>query len=364
LEQCVNCRVPHSVSSLLFDHKAVFLCFRRENPYKKQIINYTILKDADLDEIALITAIECYINHLLPSENYSDIDIQNFKMHLGLIIQYYKELVGIRLMEAENGIDQTARDRVGVIKNSIQMSLDILLSLDTLQTLELNCDHDAFLEVLIMSVENSSLAHQHDFFKIKNAKHQSLEKRIKLLKQNFNDNTAEILRTERDLNKVADNDMREEVLKMARFELLNNEKITPYFLSLAKKPHDSSCLVDICNDDSTPFETSTERDSYIEEYYASTYKRVDVVLHNNAINDFLGDIVNNPVVVLSKLNVEERETLERGITIQEFDKAIEKAKLNTSPGIDSISNRFIKNFGTYSEYLYITALSAASIKVL
>jgi hypothetical protein len=93
-----------------------------------------------------------------------------------------------------------------------------------------------------MSVKNSSLAHQHDFFKIKNAKRKNLEKKIKSLKQNFNDNTAEILRTECDLNKVADDDMREEVLKMARFELLNNEKITPYFLSLAKKPHDSSCL--------------------------------------------------------------------------------------------------------------------------
>jgi hypothetical protein len=74
-----------------------------------------------------------------------------------------------------------------------------------------------------MSVKNSSLSHQHDFFKIKNAKRQCLEKRIKFLKQNFNDNSAEILRTERDLNKVADDDMREEVLNMARFELLNNE---------------------------------------------------------------------------------------------------------------------------------------------
>jgi hypothetical protein len=73
-------------------------------------------------------------------------------------------------MEAENRIDQTVRERVGVIKNSIQMSLDILPSLETLQTLDLNCDHDAFLEVLIMSVKNSSLAHQHDFFKMQNDK--------------------------------------------------------------------------------------------------------------------------------------------------------------------------------------------------
>ncbi len=175
LEQCVNCRIPHSVSSLLFDHKSVLLCFRRVNPYKKQIINDTILKDAELDEIVMITAVECYINHLLPSENFSDIDIQNFKLHVGLIFQYHKELVGIRLMEAENGIDQVLRDRAGAIKNSIQTSLDILPNLDTLQAQELNCEHDTFLEVLIMSVKNSSLSHQHDFLKIKNAKRQSLE---------------------------------------------------------------------------------------------------------------------------------------------------------------------------------------------
>jgi hypothetical protein len=32
------------------------------------------------------------------------------------------------------------------------------------------------------------------------------------------------------------------------------------------------------------------------------------------------------------------------LRLEEFDVAVEQAKLNTSPGIDSISNRFIKRF--------------------
>ncbi len=55
LGQCVNCRIPHSLSSLLFDHKPVFLQFNRFNPYKKQTIDDSILKDSDLSEIVSIT---------------------------------------------------------------------------------------------------------------------------------------------------------------------------------------------------------------------------------------------------------------------------------------------------------------------
>jgi hypothetical protein len=49
-------------------------------------------------------------------------------------------------------------------------------------------------------------------------------------------------------------------------------------------------------------------------------------------------------VLASKLSWDEREELERELNIAEFDIAIEKAKIKTSPGIDSISNCVIKKF--------------------
>ncbi len=52
-------------------------------------------------------------------------------------------------------------------------------------------------------------------------------------------------------------------------------------------------------------------------------------------------------VLNSKLSNDEKESLERPLSIDELDASINKAKLNLAPGIDGISNRFIKEFWDY-----------------
>jgi hypothetical protein len=113
---------------------------------------------------------------------------------------------------------------------------------------------------------------------------------------------------------------------------------------LAKKPQHSETLNDIVRDDGTQFDCNTERDQYIKNYYADVYKRVPDTVTDQSISDFLGNVVDNPNVIASKISDVEREELDSPLSIQEFDKALERAKCNTSPGIDSISNRFIKHF--------------------
>ncbi len=53
----------------------------------------------------------------------------------------------------------------------------------------------------------------------------------------------EILRFKRDLNRVVEDDVREEILKMRDYESLNNEKLTPYFLSLARRPQNADTVI-------------------------------------------------------------------------------------------------------------------------
>jgi hypothetical protein len=283
-ELCIDSRIPHGLNSTLFDHKQISLIFKRHNPYKKQTINDVILKDPDLVEIVSITNIECYVNHLAPSETISDIEIKNYRLIIGRVCSMYKEVIECRLSDAENGLDQMVLDRIVELRNAIKNNLELLPGIEALQTFNLTCDRNVFLEILIMSVKASTLSHQHDFFKIKNAKKKYLETKIKDLKKNFQNNVAEILRTERDLNKVADDEMREEVLRMRNFEQLNNEKITPYFLSLAKKPQHSENLLDVCNANGDPFDNALDRDTYIRNYFADTYKKVAVPEHCQTID--------------------------------------------------------------------------------
>jgi exonuclease III len=209
-QQVVNCRIPHSLCSLLFDHKQVSLVFRKDNPYKKQIINDNILKDEDLLDTVTITAIECYVNHLIPSAVVSDVDIERYKNIIGNVCNLQKELVECKLSLASNGHAENIQGRIAMIRNAITNNLNLLPSIEQLQLSDISCDRDTFLEVLIISVKNSSLSHQHDFFKIRNAKRKNLETRISELKKNFSDNVGEILRSERALNKVVESELREE----------------------------------------------------------------------------------------------------------------------------------------------------------
>jgi hypothetical protein len=54
---------------------------------------------------------------------------------------------------------------------------------------------------------------------------------------------------------------------------VNNEKITPYFLSLAKKPHNSESLLDVRRDDGENFDNVFERDTYIRDYLQTPIKK-------------------------------------------------------------------------------------------
>jgi hypothetical protein len=219
---CINCRIPNSLSSVNFDHKPVYLLFRGENPYKKQCINDMILKDEDLQGVVGISVIDTYINHLVPDNNISDIDIARYKTLIGEVLANQNLLNACKLSLAESGYNQATVDRCEALRCNINLILSELPTIELLENCSLSCERDTFLEVLIMCVKNSSLAHQHNFFKIKKAKKSNLDKRISNLKLNFNANSGEILRLERELNNLIEMDLLEEILKMKSKQRKNN----------------------------------------------------------------------------------------------------------------------------------------------
>jgi hypothetical protein len=62
------------------------------------------------------------------------------------------------------------------------------------------------------------------------------------------------------------------------------------------------------------------------------------------IEEFFGDVANEEEVLNSKISEEEKKRLDAPLTLVKLDKSMKKAKINSSPGIDGISNRFIREF--------------------
>jgi hypothetical protein len=134
-------------------------------------------------------------------------------------------------LEADTALEADRATRIGrleILKNN--------LNLDNILGLELNCDPDFFLETLLICVKNDVVSHQSFVRKRKKEKIEWLRKQVEIKKKERD--TAEkfetLTRLETNLNNIMDADMRADLEWYRYFEVINNEKMTPRFLSLAK----------------------------------------------------------------------------------------------------------------------------------
>jgi hypothetical protein len=169
--------------------------------------------------------------------------------------------------------------------------------------------------------------------------------RIKTLKENYNRNSREIHVEERLLNTLIENDLRMEITQNKKFEVLNDEKMTAHFSSMAKVSNQDCAISEICNDQEIEFASSDLRSSYIKNYYGEVYKKPPgPQLLPDCITTFLGETAHKNVVQNSKLTEEERTDLDMPITLLELEQSINSANMKSAPGPDGITNPFIKHF--------------------
>ena len=151
--------------------------------------------------------------------------------------------------------------------------------------------------------------------------------------------------TEKRLNQFVDRELKNEVEKFRNFEIINSEKITPYFIKMANCAKNETSLTSIKNDlGSKEFSSKAERDEFIVSYYANLYTKPQNEPQSlgGCIEKFLGnDIVSHPIVHGSILTNSERLKLENPLTLFELDEAVKQANKNSAAGIDGLSGKFI-----------------------
>ena len=82
------------------------------------------------------------------------------------------------------------------------------------------------------------------------------------------------------------------------------------------------------DENGTPFSSDTEREIFITNYYRNIYKKPasEPVDLSGCIERFLGpEILNNKIVVESKLSKSEIKLLENPLTLAELDEAAKNA---------------------------------------
>ena len=104
------------------------------------------------------------------------------------------------------------------------------------------------------------------------------------------------------------------------------------------------------NDGGSPFDSTTEQHTYITEFYKNLYKKQQDSVDPQTIGDFLGHITTHEVVRNDKLSDREKTALDNPLTLIELDQSINDANMNSAPGINGISNKFIKKYWELFRY--------------
>jgi Reverse transcriptase (RNA-dependent DNA polymerase) len=149
---------------------------------------------------------------------------------------------------------------------------------------------------------------------------------------------------EREYSSFLEGELRSEIENIKIFDRLNSEKITPFFMNMAKSSQAESSLTNIRDGAGAEFVTDTDRNEYITGFYASLYDDPDPDKNIAPINieNFLGDVAESNEVKNAKLTNIEKVRLDRDLHISELDAAINQSNMKSAPGLDGFNNRFIK----------------------
>ena len=190
-----------------------------------------------------------------------------------------------------------------------------------------------FLEALCCSTREAGMKQQIFLHKVDSAFEFTLHCEINVLKQEFAKDNVRINELERQLAEHIEFKLKREVTHHKKFEMLNNEKIIPYFLNLVKGTKKEDPISSITNDNETPFDSDSERNTFLKQTFEKLYAipEDEVPLNNQCIENFLGSVNGHPIVTGSKLNEAEKDSMETPLTIEELDQSINQAELKSAP---------------------------------
>ncbi len=167
--------------------------------------------------------------------------------------------------------EQQELDRAGTIAG-IKETVDEL-SIADLAERELLAEYEAdiFMETLINNLRNDVISFQIFIQRtVKNCKKELISKASEL-KKNYDNNSESIFELETKLHNISHSEILNKIEGCRDFNIINGEKITPFFLSLATANKAEVGMSSIKNDDGSEFSNVQEMKNYVRDYYAKLY---------------------------------------------------------------------------------------------
>jgi exonuclease III len=352
-----SCEIADSITNSLFDHKSVSLSFLRDKICNKLFINRTILTNPRTDDVVLAAFADTYLAHadrVQPDQENQFVfegdpqrQLERQRVVVGTLIRLIKEFNELTERKMSDVMNQHLDFLLAAKSTEISAQRDLIWSIDRFCSLKLTCDHDFFFEALASNIKGSVISFQSWVKKTENIEKSLIVSQLNSLRKEYENNSAQIAVLENRLKNILDTETLLKVRSMKLFSCLNDERPTPLFLSLARSSNISTNLSLIRKDDGSCYSSETEKIEGIVSYYEKIYRKPTGDRNNltGCIEDFLGpEILASPIVSNSRLSQSERDILDKPLTIDELDDSMDSCNLRSAPGVDGLSNAFIKKY--------------------
>jgi exonuclease III len=262
IEKITKCWISPNLQNKMFDHKASHLSFA---PPPKVIrpptISRAILNDPDIDLVVKISIFETYVHH---SQVITEEDRVLMLNSLGSARKNLKEAGPDPTLLPPGTLSEHGElVRSGTVANIKEI-------LDGIPIIDLatggftgGIDDDLFMETLVNNIKNDCVSYQVFVNRTISNTVSSIESRLKVLKNSYEENCEEIFTLEKKLNNITDARLRAKLESNRNFEVFNNEKITPNFVNLSRGTKSEAMLSDLLDDSGNPFENETELKNYV-----------------------------------------------------------------------------------------------------
>ena len=106
-----NCTIPNSTNGAIFDHKQIFLGFRRGKKLTNEVLRDHIFVEEERNIYVWVSVFECYLLHATITENLTGIRREHELRKLGSILSKLKIVRDLEISLAELGRDDNANRR-------------------------------------------------------------------------------------------------------------------------------------------------------------------------------------------------------------------------------------------------------------
>ena len=336
-------RIHNLIDTFRFFHPNVKrYTWRRRNPIKQARLDHFIVSHCFNDLISRCKIAPGYRSD--HSIHEVSVQISNFRTGKGLWklnCDLLKHQDYITLVNET--IKNTRLDYVPRVYNPafLEDASDLDLSFTT--------NIDIVLEMILFKVRQATIRYASTLKRTRNSQEKALLKEIEQLEDSPESEqiTNKLEKLKYDLETLRDIKLKGQVIRSRAQWLQSGEKPSQYFCNLEQKNFLDKTIRKIILENGDIITTQGEILNEIKEYYSNLFENRDTKLE--AVN--LNELLNQEIV--TKLSVDQSNSIEGPIQLNELSYALKNMKNNKTPGIDGFSVEFFKVFWRQLKYLIL-----------